>query len=120
MSSSNIPIPFLYGYSVACGFYFFIYYIFSLTAYFGFLDVCTPKAGETVFVNAAAGAVGNVVGQIAKIKGCTVVGSAGSEEKLNSLREIGFDGVFNYKTANLDKELTELCPKGIGCFFDNV
>ena len=105
-SSSNIPIPFLYGTSVACGFYFFIYYIFSLTAYFGFLDVCTPKAGETVFVNTAAGAVGNVVGQIAKIKGCTVVGCAGSEEKLNFLREIGFDGVFNYKTANLDKVLT--------------
>jgi len=92
----------------------------GLTAYFGFLDICQPKAGETVFVNTAAGAVGNVVGQIAKLKGCHVVGCAGTEAKLEYLRELGFDDVFNYKTADLDKTLKELCPKGIDCFFDNV
>ena len=91
-----------------------------LTAYFGLLDICAPKPGETVFVNTAAGAVGNVVGQLAKIKGCHVVGCAGSDTKLEYLREIGFDGVFNYKTENLDQTLTKLCPKGIDCFFDNV
>lgn len=93
----------------------------GLTAYFGLLDICNPKEGETVFVNAAAGAVGNVVGQIAKIKGCRVVGCAGSEEKLKYLKEIGFDGVFNYKTVtNFEETLKELCPKGIDCFFENV
>lgn len=92
----------------------------GMTAYFGFLDICTPKNGETVFVNAAAGATGAVVGQIAKIKGCRVVGCAGSDTKVEYLKEIGFDGAFNYKTVNLDEKLTELCPKGIDCFFDNV
>ena len=91
-----------------------------MTAYFGFLDVCTPKEGQTVFVNAAAGATGAVVGQIGKIKGCRVVGCAGSDAKVEYLKEIGFDGAFNYKTENLDAKLKELCPKGIDCFFDNV
>lgn len=82
---------------------------------------CSPKEGETVFVNAAAGAVGSFVGQIAKIKGCRVVGCAGSDEKLQFLKEIGFDGVFNYKTIkNLKETLKELCPNGIDCFFENV
>lgn len=92
-----------------------------MTAYFGLLDICSPKEGETVFVNAAAGAVGSFVGQIAKIKGCRVVGCAGSDEKLQFLKEIGFDGVFNYKTIkNLKETLKELCPNGIDCFFENV
>lgn len=93
----------------------------SFTAYFGLLDICSPQPGETVFVNTAAGAVGNVVGQIAKIKGCRVVGSCGSDEKVEYLKRLGFDGAFNYKTtANLEEKLRELCPKGIDCFFDNV
>lgn len=85
------------------------------------MDICSPKEGETVFVNAAAGAVGSFVGQIAKIKGCRVVGCAGSDEKLQFLKEIGFDGVFNYKTIkNLKETLKELCPNEIDCFFENV
>ncbi|XP_011671731.1 prostaglandin reductase 1 [Strongylocentrotus purpuratus] len=93
----------------------------GVTAYFGLLDICTPKAGETVLVSAAAGAVGNVVGQIAKMKGCRVIGSAGSEEKLEHLKELGFDEVFNYKTTqNLDAKLKELAPDGIDVYFDNV
>ena len=95
-------------------------FYFRMTAYFGLLDICDPKAGETVFVNAAAGATGSVVGQIAKIKGCRVVGCAGSDAKVEYLKEIGFDGAFNYKTTDLEKELKNLCPKGIDCFFDNV
>lgn len=91
-----------------------------MTAYFGLLDICEPKAGETVFVNSAAGATGSMVGQIAKIKGCRVVGCAGSDAKVEYLKEIGFDGAFNYKTQDLEKELSTLCPKGIDCFFDNV
>eukprot|EP00057_Strongylocentrotus_purpuratus_P001323 XP_001198144.1 PREDICTED: prostaglandin reductase 1 isoform X1 [Strongylocentrotus purpuratus] len=93
----------------------------GVTAYFGLLDICTPKAGETVLVSGAAGAVGNVVGQIAKIKGCRVIGSAGSEEKCEYLKELGFDEVFNYKTTkNLDAKLKELAPEGIDVYFDNV
>ena len=67
------------------------------TAYFGFLEICKPKEGETVLVNGAAGAVGSLVGQIAKIKGCKVIGYAGSEEKVEWLKTLGFDHVFNYK-----------------------
>ncbi len=68
------------------------------TAYFGLLELCQPKAGETVMVNGAAGAVGSIVGQIAKIKGCRVVASAGSDDKVNWLKnDLGFDYVFNYK-----------------------
>ena len=93
----------------------------GVTAYFGFVDICTPKPGETVLVNTAAGAVGNLVGQIAKALGCHVVGCASSEEKLQYLKEIGFDDVFNYKTiTSLDETLTKVCPKGIDIFFDNV
>merc|ERR1711936_1425183 len=67
------------------------------TAYFGLLEICKPKAGETVVVSGAAGAVGSLVGQIAKIKGCNVVGFAGSDEKCKWLKELGFDEAFNYK-----------------------
>ncbi|XP_072163791.1 prostaglandin reductase 1-like [Diadema setosum] len=93
----------------------------GLSAYFGFIDVCKPKPGETVFVSGAAGAVGNVVGQIAKIKGCKVIGSAGSDEKLEYLKEIGYDKVFNYKkVTDLDAKIKELAPEGIDIYFDNV
>jgi len=92
----------------------------GFTGYFGLLEICNPQPGETVFVNAAAGATGSTVGQIAKIKDCRVVGCAGSDDKVKYLKELGFDGAFNYKTADMAASLKELCPKGIDCFFDNV
>ncbi|XP_028144094.1 prostaglandin reductase 1 [Diabrotica virgifera virgifera] len=91
------------------------------TAYFGFLEICQPKPGETVVVSGAAGAVGSHVGQIAKIKGCTVIGIAGSDEKGKWLtEELGFDHFINYKTANVAEELKNAAPKGVDCYFDNV
>ena len=94
----------------------------GLTAYFGLLDIGRPKAGETVVVSGAAGAVGSLAGQIAKIQGCRTVGIAGSDEKVRYLVEdSGFDGAFNYKTTNNYKDkLAELCPSGIDIYFDNV
>jgi NADPH-dependent curcumin reductase CurA len=94
----------------------------GLTAYFGLLDICEPKAGETALVSGAAGAVGTVVGQIAKIKGCRVVGIAGSDDKVAYLTgELGFDAAFNYKTVtDYRAKLRELCPHGIDVYFDNV
>jgi leukotriene B4 12-hydroxydehydrogenase/15-oxo-prostaglandin 13-reductase len=94
----------------------------GMTAYFGFLDICQPKPGETVVVSGAGGAVGSLVGQIAKIKGCRAVGIAGSDDKIAWLtRELGFDAAFNYKTtSDYVAKLKELCPKGIDCYFDNV
>ena len=96
--------------------------ITGLTAYFGLLDVCDPKPGDTVVVSGAAGAVGSVVGQIAKIKGCRTVGIAGGDDKIDYiLRECGYDAAFNYKTtADYSAKLNELCPKGINVYFDNV
>merc|ERR1712012_742152 len=91
------------------------------TAYFGLLELCQPKAGETVVVNGAAGAVGSLVGQIAKIKGCKVIGFAGSDQKCEWLtKELGFDKAYNYKTTDVDKVLKEGAPNGVDCFFDNV
>ena len=94
----------------------------GLTAYFGLLDVCDPKPGETVVVSGAAGAVGSIVGQIAKIKGCRTVGIAGGDEKIAwILKECGYDAAFNYKTTeNYSAKLKELCPNGIDVYFDNV
>lgn len=94
----------------------------GLTAYFGLLDICNPQPGETVVVSGAAGAVGSFVGQIAKIKGCRVVGIAGSDDKIDYLvNELDFDAAFNYKTVeNYYGKLRELCPKGIDVYFDNV
>ncbi|XP_025829394.1 prostaglandin reductase 1 [Agrilus planipennis] len=91
------------------------------TAYFGFLDLCKPKEGETVVVSGAAGAVGSIVGQIAKIKKCKVIGIAGSDEKGKWLTdELGFDHFINYKTSNVAQKLKEAAPNGIDCYFDNV
>ena len=92
------------------------------TAYFGLLDVGEPKAGETVFVSAASGAVGAIVCQIAKIKGCRVIASAGSDQKVNWLLEkAGVDAAFNYKWVdNLVDELKQHCPDGIDIYFENV
>uniref|UniRef100_A0A2K6DNM8 Prostaglandin reductase 1 n=1 Tax=Macaca nemestrina TaxID=9545 RepID=A0A2K6DNM8_MACNE len=93
----------------------------GLTAYFGLLDICGVKGGETVMVNAAAGAVGSVVGQIAKLKGCKVVAAAGSDKKVAYLQKLGFDVVFNYKTVeSLEETLKKASPDGYNCYFDNV
>ncbi len=93
----------------------------GLTAYVGLLDVGQPKAGETVYVSGAAGAVGSIVCQIAKLKGCRVVGSAGSDAKVDWLRNTaGVDGAFNYKTLPVPAGLARHCPDGIDVYFDNV
>jgi hypothetical protein len=91
------------------------------TAYHGLLDVGQAKEGETVVVSGAAGAVGSVVGQIAKIKGCKVVGIAGGPENIQYLREeLGFDGVIDYKNEDVKAGLKRECPEGIDVYFDNV
>ena len=91
------------------------------TAYFGLLEVGQPKAGETVVVSAASGAVGSIVGQIAKIKGCRAVGIAGGPEKCRYVtEELGFDACVDYKAGNLAADLKAACPKGIDVNFENV
>ena len=93
----------------------------GMTAYFGLLDIGKPQAGQTVVVSGAAGAVGTVVGQIAKIKGCRVVGIAGGKEKCDYLvRELGFDAAVDYKSEDVKKSLRAACPQGIDVYFDNV
>lgn len=93
----------------------------GMTAYFGLLKRGEPQSGEVVYISAASGVVGSTVGQIAKIKGCTVIGSAGSDEKCKFLtEECGFDFAINYKTENLDTKLKEYAPNGIHVFYDNV
>jgi len=93
----------------------------GLTAYFGLLDITNPNPGETLVVSAAAGAVGSIVGQIGKIKGCRVVGIAGSDEKLKWIvDELGYDAAINYKTENIRQGLKRTCPNGIDIYFDNV
>ena len=94
----------------------------GLTAYFGLLDIGKPQKGETVVVSGAAGAVGLVVGQIAKIKGCRVVGITGDQLKVDYLiNELGFDAALNYKTeTNLAGALAAACPDGVDVYFDNV
>ncbi|MBT5897846.1 MAG: NADP-dependent oxidoreductase [Rhodospirillaceae bacterium] len=93
----------------------------GLTAYWGLLDIGQPRTGETVVVSAAAGAVGSIVGQIAKIKGCRVVGLAGSDEKCQWIvDDLGFDAAINYKTENVLKVLGQHCPDGIDIYFDNT
>ena len=90
------------------------------TAYFG-LGLADLKKGETVLISAAAGAVGNVAGQIAKIKGCKVIGITSSDEKASWLKDVlGFDGVVNYKNDNFIKDLRSLCPEKVDVYFDNV
>ncbi|EOA35369.1 hypothetical protein CARUB_v10020562mg [Capsella rubella] len=94
----------------------------GFTAYAGFYEICCPKKGDTVFVSAASGAVGQLVGQLAKLQGCYVVGSAGSKQKVDLLKhEIGFDDAFNYKEeADFDAALKRYFPEGINIYFDNV
>jgi len=90
------------------------------TAYFGLTNICKPKAGETLVVSAAAGAVGSLVGQIGKIYGLKVVGYAGSDDKVEWLKTLGFDKAYNYKTQELPKTLKEGATEGVDCYFDNV
>jgi NADPH-dependent curcumin reductase CurA len=93
----------------------------GMTAYFGLLDVGQPKSAETVVVSGAAGAVGSVVGQIAKIKGCRAVGIAGGPEKCQYVvKDLGFDACIDYKNENVKNLLQEHCPNGIDVYFDNV
>jgi len=93
----------------------------GMTAYFGLLDVGKAKAGDTVVVSGAAGAVGQVVGQVAKIKGCRAVGIAGGPDKCRYLvKELGFDAAIDYKSEDVKKALKQHCPKGIDVYFDNV
>jgi NADPH:quinone reductase len=94
----------------------------GLTAFVGLMDIGKPKTGETVVVSGAAGAVGAVVGQIAKIQGCRVIGIAGSDEKITLLKnEFGFDEAINYKTTpDIKKTIADLCPNGVDIYFDNV
>jgi len=93
----------------------------GMTAYFGLLDIGKPKADETVVVSGAAGAVGMVVGQLAKIRGCRVVGIAGGADKCRYLtEELGFDAAVDYKHEDVKKALREHCPRGIDIYFDNV
>ena len=98
-----------------------IYGIAGLTAYFGLLHIGQPKEGETVVVSAAAGSVGSIVGQIAKIKGCRVIGIAGGRDKCDWLvNELGFDAAVDYKDGATFKALRAAAPKGIDVYFDNV
>ncbi len=93
----------------------------GFTAWVGLTQFGRPQEGETVFVSGAAGAVGSMVGQLAKLRGCRVVGSAGSDEKAEFLTgELGFDAALNYKTVDLNEGLREHCPDGIDIYFDNV
>jgi len=94
----------------------------GLTAYMGLIEIGKPKAGETVVVSGAAGAVGSVVGQIAKLLGCRVVGIAGTDEKVAQLKaEYGFDAAINYKTTeNMSHAIADACPDGVDVYFDNV
>jgi NADPH-dependent curcumin reductase len=93
----------------------------GVTAWVGLLDICAPKAGETVVVSAASGAVGSVVGQIAKLKGCRAVGIAGGKAKCDYVvKELSFDACVDYKAGKLNEDLKEAVPKGVDCYFENV
>jgi leukotriene B4 12-hydroxydehydrogenase/15-oxo-prostaglandin 13-reductase len=93
----------------------------GVTAWVGLLDICQPKASETVVVSAASGAVGSVVGQIAKIKGCRAVGIAGGKQKCDYVvKELGFDACVDYKGGKLNDDLKAAAPDGIDCYFENV
>jgi NADPH-dependent curcumin reductase CurA len=98
-----------------------VYGVTGLTAYFGLTEIGVPKSGETLVVSAAGGAVGSVAGQIGKIKGCRVVGIAGSDEKCAWITgELGYDAAINYKTENIHEALQRACPDKIDVYFDNV
>lgn len=113
------PLPNLAGLPLAA--YLAVFGIIGPTAYVGLLDIAQPRAGETLVVSAAAGAVGSLVGQLGKIAGCRVVGITGSDDKARWITEtLGFDGAVNYKDGHLKAQLELLCPQGIDIYFDNV
>ncbi|OZJ01466.1 hypothetical protein BZG36_05587 [Bifiguratus adelaidae] len=92
----------------------------GMTAYVGFYKYAKPKKGDTIWVSAASGAVGQVVGQLAKAEGLFVIGSVGDDQKGEYLLKNGFDAVFNYKTSDMDEQLTKLAPNGIDIYYENV
>ncbi len=93
----------------------------GVTAYFGLLDICDPQEGETVVVSTAAGSVGSVVGQIAKIKGCRTVGITSSNEKAQMcVEQFGYDAVIRYTHDNVADKIRQYCPNGVDCYFDNT
>ena len=93
----------------------------AMTAYFGLLDIGAPQTGETIVISVAAGAVGMIAGQIAKIKGCRVLGITGSDAKAHYLlKDLQFDGAVNYKKLGWSQNLREACPTGVDIYFDNV
>lgn len=102
--------------------YLSVFSAVGLTPYFGVLDIGKPQQGETILISAAAGAVGSLAGQIAKIKGCRTVGLAGSDEKCRWIvEELGYDSAINYKTSgSLESAIAEVCPDGVDIYFDNV
>ena len=110
-AQANLPLP---AYMSVMG-------MTGATAYFGLLDIGKPQAGETLVVSAAAGAVGSIVGQLGKLKGCHVVGIAGSDQKCRHVVEdFGFDVCLNYRNASFAQELSAACPRGIDIDFENV
>lgn len=104
------------------GYYLGILGMPGFTAYFGMMEICKPVKGDTVVISGAAGAVGIVAGQIAKLQGARVIGIAGSDEKCRLLKEqFGYDDTINYKTSkSMRKDLAALCPDGVDAYFDNV
>ena len=93
----------------------------GMTAYFGLFDICRPIPGDNVVVSAASGAVGQLVGQLAKIAGCNVIGIAGNDKKCEYIKNaLNFDNVINYKTDNVFKKIKQYCPEGVNVYFDNV
>src|SRR5258707_11140062 len=93
----------------------------GVTAWYGVTQICQPKAGETVAVSAASGAVGGVVGQLARARGCRIVGIAGGKAKCDYVvQELGFDACIDYKAGNLLQDLRIHCPKGVDVYFENV
>lgn len=118
-ASQMSAVPELPG--IAANEMFGMFAIVGPTAYFGIEDVCTPNAGETVVISAAAGAVGSIAGQLAKARGCRVVGVAGGPKKCGFITDdFGMDAAIDYKSESVEERLRALCPDGIDCFFDNV
>jgi NADPH-dependent curcumin reductase CurA len=92
----------------------------GLSAYASLYEFGKPKTGQTIYISAASGGVGQIVGQLAKMEGLKVIGSVGHEEKLKFVKELGFDGVFNYKTETVSDALKRLAPEGLDIYYDNV